>query len=100
MPSDLNLYRELSAPFPSLEALNEAITAFYAELGELRRKYRLLNVTVLVEANLIQSDGTEGSGAARCHFGNEAHQLAMIAQAYGRTKAEWDERLRWLARGG
>lgn len=80
--ANLANYREMSKPHESNDALNDAILAFYKEVYELRNKYKLQDVFVIVMAGSLV-DGEEQVGMSRYHAGDVANSLKMAAWAFG-----------------
>jgi hypothetical protein len=89
--NDPALYRQMSAPFDTIEQSNEAISAFFAELSELRKKHRISDVICLCEINVTRDDGEEIRGSAKLQMGDSSNYLPMIAREYGAARQEHEE---------
>jgi len=90
------LYRELSVPFESAEAANAALTAFYEEVRELRKKHKITDLHLIcqVSANFKDDDGEdEGQLMAVCHFGSELMIEGMTGYAFGKAHADSKARI-------
>jgi hypothetical protein len=58
MPQDQKLFREMSEPHESREALQAAHHQFFEEVVELRKKHKIANI-LLIYADSYESDGEE-----------------------------------------
>lgn len=87
-----SLYHQLSEPFASLDACNEAFLAFQRELYDLRKKHRIRDLTVICEAAIVQ-DGDVGDVRVCSHFGSSLRKLPALAFAYGEARAEQEAAL-------
>lgn len=81
-------YRELNKPFPSAEAADAAIEAFWGEFYELRVKHKLPDVLVVIRANVVCEDGEESDAIVSMHAGSTLHKESMAAWAFGRAQLE------------
>lgn len=99
--SDPALYREMSIPHASSEALNEALQKFFDEIGELRKKHKMRDVFICVQCGYVAQDGTEEIDAAAHHgMGDSARHEALLAFALGQVQGERQEIIaRYMARG-
>ena len=97
--SNPSLYRELSKPFPTKEAANAALVAFQEELGELRKKHRLADVTVVVSVSITYPDGEEGDAMIVGGYGSTTKRESMLAYAYGKERAENEAALAKMLKG-
>ncbi len=97
---DPERYRKISEPFESVDAGNEAIQGFFKELGELRIKYKIPDLYIVLKATALTSDDEEGSFTTSMHYGNTLESEGMLAWALGRVQAERVERIaKWLQGG-
>jgi len=83
------LYRKLSEPIENEIVFDRALGMFFDELGELREKWGLRDVHVIVEAtvhvpNESGGDPDEGIVMSSMHFGDASRAEAMAAYSYGR----------------
>jgi hypothetical protein len=85
-------YAELSKPFESLEAINDAWLAFQRELYELRKKHRIQDLTVICEGSFLR-DGEAAEARVCSHYGSSLRKLPALAYAYGESKAEQEKML-------
>ena len=77
-------YYKASKPFETREQANEAISGFYNEVYELRNKYGIANVSIVIKDTIA---GT--GGAMSCaFFGNSIENEAMMAYGYGQAVKE------------
>ena len=96
MNSNPGLYRKLSEPFPSKEAANDALEKFQQELSALREKYRLADMHVLVQINVITESGEEGIFNSEMGFGDQRLVGTMLAMAMGREQSRRESELATL----
>lgn len=76
-------YQECCVPFPSAEAANEAIQQFWEEVFDLRCKYKLAHVSVIIKDQIAGSGGFITS----THAGNELEQESMAAWHLGNSSS-------------
>jgi len=76
-------YREMLVPHESIEAANEALSAFHADLREIRKKHRIAEVNFIAKVLYVTADGDESEGAAPMHIGDPLHAGHMSAFAAG-----------------
>lgn len=84
---DTKLYREMSEPHPSREALNEDLQKFHEGLAELRKNCKLQNIVVIIQTPFL-ADGKEGLGTSLHTLGDRMQAQAMCAYGYGWLKSE------------
>jgi hypothetical protein len=90
-------YRELQKPYESPEFAEQQLTEFCEAVEELRTKFGVAQVLVVIEANVVyppkrdDDEATEGSVSMVCHFGDNLHAERMAAFALGRLSAERQE---------
>lgn len=81
------LFRDLSVPFESAKASNEAVEAFFTEFGALREKHKLTNVYVIVSASYETEDKQdEAEFVTSCMFGDTMRAEMLTAWALGREQ--------------
>jgi hypothetical protein len=80
-------YRDLSKPFESAGAFSAAVDAFYQELGELRVKYKIPDVYLIIEARALNAEGEEGQYFTALHYGDSSKMENMTAWAFGQEQA-------------
>ena len=95
--SDPEKYRRLSAP-RAVEETNAAINAFFDDLGLLREKHGMADVTCIVGVK-IQYPESVGEGITSCHYGDSTNQERMLAWALGQAQAERRELINTLLSG-
>jgi hypothetical protein len=78
-------------PHESIDAANDALSAFADDLRELRKKHRIAEVNFSARARWVSSDGTESDGIAPMHIGDLAHAVEMSSHAAGYWVAEAEE---------
>lgn len=76
-------YRAMLVPHDTIEAANEALQAFHADLREIRKKHRIAEVNFIAKVLYVTSDGDETEGAAPMHIGDPTHAGPMSAFAAG-----------------
>ncbi len=82
--SDPEKYQLCSTPFATLADAQAAGDAFFKELGELREKYKIGNVAVVVKTEVVEV----GPGLANCFWGEWVHEETMLAWAMGKANHE------------
>ncbi len=80
-------YAQLSEPFESLDAMNEAWMAFQGEVRELRKKHRVRDLTIICEGSFMM-DGEPAEARICSHHGSSLRKLPSLAFCYGEAKAE------------
>ena len=86
------LYRRLSEPFPSIEAANSALVAFFADVEAARERHRIADVTVLCEVSHVL-EGEEVRASASGMMGDSARVLPMIAREFGAAQQRHKEQI-------
>lgn len=90
--NDPNTYLEMSKPHESVDKANEDLEKFYEEVSELRKKYKLREVFVIVETPVIFNSEEEFSDSiSNCYFGNALNKERICTYAYGQAKQEQEE---------
>lgn len=94
------LFREMSVPFASAEAANQAVEAFYVELGELRKKHKLTNVYTVINASYATTDpeDDEAEFFTSSMFGDFLRAESLVAWALGREQAHRQEMIAHIAK--
>ena len=87
---DPNLYAELCSQQFTAEEVDKALQAFWDEVYELRKKYKLRDVSIIVGGNVAG----QGPFMWDAHAGNEAEAESMAAWHLGSTQARRQERIR------
>lgn len=95
---DVKNYQEMCIPYESQDEANKATGAFYEELGELRKKYKIRDCLVVIYGSFKNGDD-EGEFMNSIGFGNSLNQLPMAAFAYGKEKHEHSEIISKLLAG-
>ena len=95
--SDPEKYRRLSEPRP-VEETNAAINAFFDELGALREKHGMADVTCVIGVKIQYTDNI-GEGVTSCHYGDSTNQERLLALALGQAQAERREMINTLLSG-
>jgi hypothetical protein len=85
--SDPALYAELSKPFPSREEADAALTAFQADMQELRKRHRIGNLYLVTLVHFQMPGGKEDAVIGYAALGDDRYALPLVAYAYGREKA-------------
>lgn len=95
---DSKNYHAMAIPFESEEEANKAVASFFEELGELRKKYKIRDLLVIIYGSTKNGD-SEGEFMNSMGFGNSLNQLPMAAFAYGKEKQEHSEIISKLLSG-
>lgn len=92
--NDPSNYAKMAVPFKDSEAANKAITAFYAELLEIREKHRMMDVLCVIRVAV-------GGGIGMTHsaIGAESCMESLAAYAYGATRANRERQIHDLMGG-
>lgn len=88
--TDNEMYAEMLKPHESAEKANEALEAFYEELYQLRCKYKLADIAVIVQDSIVES----GQFLWSAHCGNIDCQEVMAAWHLGQMQADRQDRVR------
>jgi hypothetical protein len=86
--NDPALYRKLSEPFASLDAVNEELQAFQTALYELRVKHKIRDLSFQIGGTYSTEDGEELPYMINNHFGSPHEGITMLAYALGRATGE------------
>lgn len=97
--SDPDTYEAMQQPFESADAANEAMRAMFKDLGELRKKHRMANVTMVVNMRVRYPDKKVGETISWVHYGDSLREESMLAFAYGQASADRRESLAKLLAG-
>lgn len=97
--NDPENYYKLSAPYESEDAADEAISKFYEELGELRKKHKIPDLLIVIKATVRHKDGKVGQMMGQYAYGSTLDHLAMAAYVYGQLQAEHKELINKLIVG-
>lgn len=94
---DASVFQEMAVPFETDDQANEALQGFWKELYELRCKYKLANVAVIVKDS-VRSD--EACFIWSGHCGNELEQESMAAWFLGHASSRRQEIIRNAVESG
>lgn len=97
--NDPDNYSKMLVPFESMDAANEALTKFFDEVGEIRKKYKIPDVLIITKGSIRHEDGSEGDFMNHSGFGSMLNQLPMAAYCYGQVQAEQKETISKLISG-
>ena len=92
------LYRKLSEPHASREALVQALEAFWDGVKVLREQHGLPNVAIVIQANILHEEKEQGMSTYG-HLGDRLLTERLLAWALGEERAVRDAALRKLAGG-
>ena len=92
-------YHLMSVPHEGDDAANKALESFYDELSELRKKYKMRDVFVIVYDSIKYEDGKVGEFMNCSAYGASVNQLPMTAFAYGSEKKNHDEMMAKMLSG-
>jgi hypothetical protein len=95
MAKDPSLYREMAAPFENADVANAAFKAFFADLGEIRKKHGITNVYVVIGGSIKNPDveGGEREVIVNLMYGDQLRAESMTAWAYGYEQAERESKV-------
>lgn len=79
-------YSRLALAVPQ-DIANERLQAFFADLGEIRKKHGIPDVHCIVLQNVETGDG-EAPGLCTIHYGDQRHALPMTSYAMGRAQGD------------
>ena len=79
-------YRKMSEPHESSEAANKALNDFQKELSELRKKYKIANILMIVNDSYLDGEG-DASFMSVFEFGSQLEMEAMAAYGLGQAQA-------------
>ena len=88
-----DLYRELSAPFESIDEANKNFTEFQDQLYELRKKHRIADLLFVAQVPVKYDDGEQGTPIVVGMFGDETKMEAITAYALGYAQSQRQERI-------
>lgn len=94
-----SLYRELSQPFPTIEAAQAALDAFRLELAELRKKHKIPDIAIVTQFDYFTAGQEWASGVLSFSYGNQMGTEAMYAYAYGQAVRDRQARIGELLKG-
>lgn len=85
-----NKYNELNVPYENRDIANEMLHKFWDEIDELRTKYKVPDVVIVVKASCNCGDEHPDIGEFIhvMSYGNSLNQEPMLAYAFGTAQAE------------
>lgn len=96
---DPDNYRTMSIPFNGADEANAALTAFFKDLIEIRKKHHIRDVHVVTTTAVKYDDGKEGDAMWSAHLGSSLNAEPMLAFALGQEQAERREQINKLLAG-
>jgi hypothetical protein len=93
-----SLFREMSEPHESREAMDAAADKFFELVTAARKECRIKNVAMVVEVVHV-SDGEEREGYGVLRLGDGSASEAMFAYGYGVSKTQREELMGALLKG-
>jgi hypothetical protein len=90
--SNSKLYRELSQPFESAKAADEALNAFFEDVRAAREKHKVPECYIITSATWTDGD-KESGGFSAGGFGKQMEHEAMCAYALGKVQSEREEKI-------
>lgn len=96
--NDFSNYREMSKPFSSIEEANEALNNFYSAVEEARKKFRMMDVHLIVKMNVLRGKA-EGEALTAAHYGNTLEGAPMCAWGLGQEQARFEGLIREYIKG-
>lgn len=97
--SDLERYREMSAPHASMAEFADAVSAFGDVVEQARVDNKLADVLVVIRSPVVAADGTVGAVMTTWHIGDSLLSAHLAAYAYGQAEQEQKEVLAKLLAG-
>jgi flagellar basal body L-ring protein FlgH len=97
--NDPENYRKMREPFENLEKANEAIENFYDELFEIRKKYNISDILIVIKDSCKYADGKIGTFMQCLQYGNSLNGKQLAAYAYGQMQANDREMINKLLAG-
>lgn len=85
-------YRNMAEPFASLDEANESIKRFYESVRELRNKFGIRDVLVVI-ASCAMSKGREQEFMLSGMNGSELNEESMAAYAFGVAQSRRQSRI-------
>lgn len=98
--SDPKTFAECSAPFGTAEGLKLAFEGFHQELRELRKKWRIANVHVVVEDSYLCDELTPMPTLFCIDFGDASKWEGMAAYGFGKESQSREEMVAQLLATG
>lgn len=92
---DLENYYKMSEPFESPDEINKAIAEFNIELGELRKKYKIADMLVVLMDSVKYATKT-GQIMITLTYGNSLNVPIMAAYAHGQAQVDSREMINKL----
>lgn len=89
-------YRRACEPHATPEEAEKAVRALYAEIAELRVKYKIKDLYIVYNVALTEKDGSESVASGMTGFGDQALFEPMAACAYGYEKRKREEVIRQM----
>ncbi len=96
--NDPALYRELSEAFNCEDEADEALTAFFNEVGRSRKKNGIPDVVIAFQVSVV-IDGKEQLHMGTCQFGSELMHEPIAAYAFAKLRNESKARIEGLLNG-
>jgi hypothetical protein len=97
--NDPVLFRKLDNPFDSEESANRAIESFYEGVRELRQKFKLPNVAIVIECGVMRESMREGRAFSWAQMGDTQKSEDLLAYGFGQAVAERKEMVAKLLAG-
>ncbi len=93
-------YRELSKPFATEAEADAAVEGFWKELYELRNKYKIPDIYLILRMGVVGADGVEGMCHSTMQAGSPSYAESMTAWAFGCEQAKREEIIAKLVHQG
>lgn len=88
--NDPSRYAECSAPFETLDKANEALTAFFGDVMESRKKHRIGDAYVIVHITYTDAEGKSHSANAGAQMGFGLMALPMLSWGLAKERALYE----------
>jgi len=96
--SDPATYRAMSAPFDSLDDVNEAVGGFWRDVERARKEHGIRDVLVVVGV-AYRKEAREGDAMADMYLGDSEHAERLAAYAMGKHRLDRQALLEGFLRG-
>lgn len=85
------LYRKLCEPYESPAAAGEALEKFWDEVYELRAKYKIPDMLIVMSFAVQEDNGEETDRMGMLYAGDNLKKEAIAAFAHGRATSEREQ---------
>ncbi len=97
--NDPENYHQMSIPFETRAEADKELELFFEGVSELRSKHKIADILLTVYGSSKTSDGETVNFIGGYFWGNSLNEPVMAAHAFGRTQAEYKEKIAKLISG-